>query len=172
MKRLLLWLFGAAQVRAEARDPRHELGKRGERRAAAHYAKLGYTIVARRWRSPRGEVDLVVERVASGGSRELVAVEVKTRHARRRDGLDDPVAETRSEQLARVERALISHPRARRRGGRGAPREPLLRVDLCTVLVRTDGEMELNVHLGRPFTAPERTRRTDADAEARRSARR
>jgi Holliday junction resolvase-like predicted endonuclease len=172
MKRFLEWLFGAAQVGTGARDPRHALGERGERCAEAHYSQRGYTTVARRWRSPRGEVDFLVERKPPGAPRELVAVEVKTRHARRRDGRDDPVAETRADQLARVERALLSHPRARRRRRLGDTREPLLRVDLCAVLVRPNGEFELRVHAGRPFAAPAPARRTAADSEARRSARR
>jgi putative endonuclease len=52
----------------------HELGKRGERRAAWFYRLRGYMIVARNARHFAGEVDLVVRRGST-----LVIVEVKAR---------------------------------------------------------------------------------------------
>ncbi|MBK9384150.1 MAG: YraN family protein [Planctomycetes bacterium] len=172
MKRLLSWLRGAERSSSANGDPRHELGRRGEELAAAHYRAEGYRILARRWRSACGEVDLVVERTARGQRRELAAVEVKTRRARRRDALDDPIAETRAAQLARVERALLSHPRARPRRLRDGARGPLLRVDLAAVLARTDGVLELRVSRGRPFELLGRRGRIPSQAEARRPERR
>jgi putative endonuclease len=175
MKRFFSWLRGARRAStssASSADPRHELGRRGEDLAAEHYLSEGYRILARRWRSPCGEVDLVVERAARGDRRELAAVEVKTRRARRRDALDDPIAETRATQLARVERALLSHPRARRRRLRDDPRGPLLRVDLVAVIARTDGVLELRVSRGRAFELLGRRGRIAAQAEAGRSERR
>src|ERR1700751_454209 len=62
------------------RTPRPErqvafrLGLSAETRAAALLLAKGYRIVARRWRSPVGEIDLVVRR-----GRLLVFVEVKAR---------------------------------------------------------------------------------------------
>lgn len=51
-----------------------DLGKAGEERAARYLASIGYDILARNWRCPEGEIDIV----ASRGSR-LAVVEVKTR---------------------------------------------------------------------------------------------
>ena len=53
---------------------RQPLGDRGERVAEAHLRKLGYTVVARNFRCPQGEIDLVA---VDRGT--IVFVEVKTR---------------------------------------------------------------------------------------------
>ncbi|MDE3229656.1 MAG: YraN family protein [Chloroflexota bacterium] len=50
------------------------IGKRGEDLAAAWLRRAGYTILARNWRRPCGELDLIVERDG-----EIIGVEVKTR---------------------------------------------------------------------------------------------
>ncbi|MEI7957489.1 MAG: YraN family protein [Verrucomicrobiota bacterium] len=56
-------------------DPRHALGHRGEQIAAKHLRRLGYKVLYRNYRAPKGgEVDLVCR---EGDT--LVFVEVKTR---------------------------------------------------------------------------------------------
>jgi putative endonuclease len=55
-----------------------ELGREGERLAAVHLAARGYRVVARGFRTRRGELDLVCRR----GNR-LLVVEVKTRRSDR-----------------------------------------------------------------------------------------
>jgi putative endonuclease len=68
------------------------LGRSGEDRAAAWYARHGYQIVERNWRSRTGEIDLVCAR-----DEVLVFCEVKTRCT---DRLGAPVeAVTRVKQL-------------------------------------------------------------------------
>jgi putative endonuclease len=57
-------------------DPRPDLGLHGEEEAFRHLTKLGYTILARRFRTRLGEIDLVAE---DGGT--LVFVEVKARRS-------------------------------------------------------------------------------------------
>lgn len=74
-------LDNAARVlgRGDARAPHLATGTRGEEAAYFHLRKLGYTIVARNWRSPkrRGEIDLI------GWHDEVLCfVEVKTRTSR------------------------------------------------------------------------------------------
>ncbi|MFK7918176.1 MAG: YraN family protein [Ilumatobacter sp.] len=53
-------------------------GRWGEELAATHYARLGYRIVERNWRSPTGELDLIVERNGL-----IVFSEVKARRSDR-----------------------------------------------------------------------------------------
>jgi putative endonuclease len=55
-------------------DLRHRLGRHGERLAAEHLARLGYTIVERNYRTRWGELDIV----AFDGTT-LAFCEVKTR---------------------------------------------------------------------------------------------
>lgn len=57
-------------------DSRVSLGKRGEDLACAELERLGYAIVARRFRTRVGEIDIVAR---DGGV--LVFVEVKTRRS-------------------------------------------------------------------------------------------
>ena len=53
---------------------RQRLGRAGEELAAEHLASLGYEVVARNFRTRRGEIDLVCRRRG-----EVSLVEVKTR---------------------------------------------------------------------------------------------
>lgn len=57
-------------------DRRHSLGLAGEEHAAAHFERLGFDVLARRYRTRHGEIDLVV-----ADEHLLVFVEVKTRRA-------------------------------------------------------------------------------------------
>ena len=57
-------------------DPRHHLGRAGERLAAEHFERLGFRVLARNHRTRFGELDLVLE-----GDGHLVFCEVKTRRA-------------------------------------------------------------------------------------------
>ncbi|BCJ34801.1 UPF0102 protein [Actinocatenispora thailandica] len=59
---------------------RAALGRFGERLAAAHLSGHGLTVLARNWRCPRGELDLVA---VDPGTATLVFCEVKTRRSER-----------------------------------------------------------------------------------------
>ena len=60
-------------------DERHTLGKLGEDLACAELTRRGYAILARRYRSRFGEIDIVSERNGT-----IVFVEVKARTTSRR----------------------------------------------------------------------------------------
>jgi putative endonuclease len=76
-------ILGTASSSQQARDSRtpdagrvaaFRLGLSAESRAAAYLVARGYRILARRWRSPFGEIDIVARRRQT-----LVFVEVKAR---------------------------------------------------------------------------------------------
>jgi putative endonuclease len=79
-------------------------GASGEREALFHLRKLGYTVVARRWRSPklRGDVDLI-----AWDGEWLCFVEVKTRSSRDLVTAEAAVDEEKQQMLRRMARAYL-----------------------------------------------------------------
>ena len=102
-------------------DPRHLLGHRAEEATAEWLGGLGWTILARRWRRPEGELDLVCRDPDSV----LVAVEVKLRSSPRAghplDGVD-------RRRIRRLRQALSSYA-----AGARVPTPAGLRVDVVAV---------------------------------------
>jgi putative endonuclease len=94
---------------ARRRDGRAEsehlaTGERGEREALFHLRRLGYTVVARRWKSAKlwGDVDLI------GWDGEwLCFVEVKTRSGRDAMPAEAAVDREKREMLRRMARAYL-----------------------------------------------------------------
>jgi len=79
-------------------------GERGEREALFHLRKLGYTVVARRWRSPKvwGDIDLI------GWDGEwLCFVEVKTRSGRDVMAAESAVDREKQDMLRKMARAYL-----------------------------------------------------------------
>src|SRR5215212_3660787 len=110
---------GAAQ---EPADPRHALGRLGERLAAEHLERLGYRIVARNHRTRFGELDIV-----AADDDTLVFCEVKTRRAGSGtpwDALDD----RKRKQVRSMGAAWLSETNER-------PRTAQLRFDAVGVIV-------------------------------------
>ena len=79
-------------------------GERGEREALFHLRKLGYTVVARRWRNPKlwGDIDLI------GWDGEwLCFVEVKTRSGRHAVAAESAVDRDKQDMLRKMARAYL-----------------------------------------------------------------
>ena len=79
-------------------------GERGEREALFHLRKLGYTVVARRWRNPKlwGDIDLI------GWDGEwLCFVEVKTRGGRDAMAAESAVDRDKQDMLRKMARAYL-----------------------------------------------------------------
>jgi putative endonuclease len=96
-----------------SKDSRHETGRHGEDLAAAYLAEHGFTLVARNWRTRRGELDIV----ARAGDC-LVLVEVRSRILAGRQGEagsdpppfglpEDSVTRGKQRQLAAMAAAYV-----------------------------------------------------------------
>jgi putative endonuclease len=96
--------------------------------ALAHLQRLGYRLLARNWRSARGEIDLIVR-----DARTIVFVEVK---CRRRGGLD-PLLAVNAVKRRRMRTAAV----AWLADDPDRPRAPELRFDAIAVVV--DGSERL-----------------------------
>ena len=96
-------------------------GLMGEERAAEFLDNCGHSVVARRWRSRTGELDLVTR-----DGDELVAVEVKTR---RGTGYGHPFEAVTEQKLRRLHKLLAEFAATQ-------PRWPAKRrVDVVSVLL-------------------------------------
>ncbi|MBI3450733.1 MAG: YraN family protein [Acidobacteria bacterium] len=76
-------------------DPRPELGLRGEEAAARHLERSGYAILARRFRTRLGEIDIIA---VKGDT--LVFVEVKTRTSASHGAPEESVTAAKQRRLA------------------------------------------------------------------------
>ena len=129
MHTLLQWLHrlldrGSSDRRARGRRA-DDTGRRGERVAARALRRRGYTIVARRWRTPAGEIDLLAT------IRGVVAiVEVKASRARSRAPLAARIDRTKRRRLLAAKRYVGALP---------AFRGQRVRIDLVFVTWHDDG---------------------------------
>lgn len=98
-----------------------ELGRAGEDRAAQHLRSLGYAVVARNWRVPVGELDIVALT-----DREVVVVEVKTRR-------DDRFGHPAEAVDARKRRRLWQLACAWRSANPALARDRCIRLDVIAV---------------------------------------
>jgi putative endonuclease len=116
---------------------RGDTGRRAESLAAAWLERSGFRIVARNWRRPEGELDLVAD---DGGT--CVFVEVRSRTG---DASGDPLETVTARKRARVIRA------ARLYLDSGAPPAAAYRFDVVGVTFSPDGGEPLVVHIPGAF---------------------
>ena len=119
-------------------DPRHSLGRLGERLAAEHFERLGYRIVARNHRTRFGELDLVAT-----DDDVLVFCEVKTRRAGSGDPWDS-LGDGKRRQVRSMGAAWLNEVKPR-------PRTSELRFDAVGVLIDRDGALVRLDHLEGAF---------------------
>ena len=116
---------------------RQIVGRRGEDCAAAYLERQGYAIIARNWRTRRGELDIVAR-----DGEWLVFVEVRARQGGRRPtgpilgAPEDSVTSTKQRQLAAmVEEYLFQ-----------APWDGPKRIDVVAVELAADGALQRLTH--------------------------
>jgi putative endonuclease len=106
------------------------LGKYGEDLAARHFVGAGFTVLARNWRCPAGEIDIV----ARDGN-VLVIAEVKTRRSTAYGTPAEAITRRKADKLRELAVLwLREHP-----GGGGA----IVRFDVVGVLLPTSGAAQL-----------------------------
>ena len=116
-------------------DQRHLLGMRAESATAAWLTRRGWVVLARRWRSTAGELDIV----ALDPDVVLVAVEVKLRSSGRAGG---PFDEMDRRRIRRQQAALLSFRDEVRPGAAS------LRIDLVALRPAAGGRWQLSHHSG------------------------
>ena len=92
----------------------HELGRKGEARAAQYLEDEGWVIVERNFRTTVGEIDVIAERIEACGNIErhtLAVVEVKTRRPRK--GLPPQLSVTAQKRktIVKVAKVFMRHIR-------------------------------------------------------------
>jgi putative endonuclease len=103
---------------------RGALGRAGEEAAAAAYEALGFHVVARNWRCPIGELDLVVHRRGV-----LVFCEVKARAGAVFGGGFEAVTRAKRARVRRLAEAFLQSER---------PPHASVRFDVASAYVRGD----------------------------------
>jgi putative endonuclease len=127
-----------------ATDHRRRHGQLGERIAAEHLARRGYTIVARNFRTRYGELDLVAV-----DDRSIVFCEVKTRVSGTRAGPAGPldaIGPRKRGQLRRMATQWLADTAHHVR-----PRPPALRFDAIGVMLTPGGRLLALEHLEDAF---------------------
>lgn len=136
---LLRWL--RERQRAAPQD-RRALGAAGEEAAAQHLRRQGYRIVARNYRCPLGEIDLVATRGPW-----QVFVEVKTRTSDRFGSPQESVTRAKGRKLA----ALAEHYRNTHPG----ESRPKWRIDVIAVDARPGERPRVLAHIESAVEEPE-----------------
>jgi putative endonuclease len=103
-----------------AADRRRGLGRLGERLAVQALAQAGMPILARNWRCPLGEIDIVAQE-----GDVLVVVEVKTRRGRQAGTPEQGVDARKQERLCALAQAYSEHI-----GWEGAVRIDVIGIEL------------------------------------------
>lgn len=116
---------------------RRSLGARGEDVVAARYRRAGFDIVARNWRCPEGELDVVA---SSDGRDVIVFCEVKTRASTRFGSGFEAVTPAKQRRLRRLAAQWLAE--SRQAGGPGYRR---VRFDVAAVTVTASGVLEVDV---------------------------
>lgn len=116
--------------------PTQVLGRRGEDKAVEFLEARGWRIIARNWRCPEGEIDIVA---AEPDGRTLVIVEVKSRSG---VGYGAPLETITYAKARRLRRLATLYVRA------AGLRPAVIRIDGVGVLWPRDADCELSYARG------------------------
>ena len=112
-------------------DPRRQLGKWGEERAAEFLQTTGYEIAERNWRCAAGELDLI-----AWDGECLAFIEVRTRRGRGHGTPEESVTPAKRAKLIELAQTyLLEHPEL----------EADWRIDVVAVEVRSTSPPRINL---------------------------
>jgi putative endonuclease len=115
-------------------NSRIRLGDSGERYAERRLHELGWDVIARKWRGPSGEVDLIADQGDL-----IVFIEVKTRRGEIRGRAEESVSPAKCGRLIRLGQEFIEeHPGYEAR---------FWRVDLIAITLNHAGRIERYAHI-------------------------
>ena len=129
-----MWPFRRGAKAARREQP---LGPRGEKLAARHLRRLGLKILARNYRCPAGEADIIALDRSTRADRDaetIVFVEVKARRSDRHVDPESAVNPKKRRQLARVAEYYLAHHPAE---------DYQVRFDVVAVIAAADGKPEI-----------------------------
>jgi len=115
-------------------DLRRKLGDFGEQAAAAHLAKRGYELLARKWRCAAGEIDLLMH-----DGPVLVFVEVRTRRGDRLGLAEESVGRAKQAKLIALAYAYLEST--------GAPHDLPWRIDVVALNIDQSGRVARLRHI-------------------------
>ena|SRR5664279_6445543 len=116
---------------------RQALGQRAEKLAADYLEQRGYTVLARNWRRPEGELDLVV-----GSEGLCIFVEVRSRTGTDRGHPLETVDARKRAQVVRAAKAYLNE---------GQSTAPVFRFDVVSVTFALDDSAPEIVHVEDAF---------------------
>ncbi|TWT40879.1 hypothetical protein RAS1_35640 [Phycisphaerae bacterium RAS1] len=126
----------AAQRNSRDADPRHVLGAQGEALAESHLRNLGYKLLARRFSTPVGEIDLVMRDAGA-----IVFVEVKSL---RSDRWSDPESRVTPAKQRKLQSAAEWYLNRHRLAARA------VRFDVVAAVIPENGDPQI-VHFPDAF---------------------
>ena len=115
-------------------DLRKQLGDFGEQAAAAYLIKRGYTLLARKWRCPSGEIDLLMRDGAT-----LVFVEVRTRRGDRLGMAEESVGRIKQAKLIALAYTYLE--------AAGTPEDAAWRIDVVALNIDRAGRIAQLHHI-------------------------
>jgi putative endonuclease len=115
-------------------DLRKNLGNFGEQAAAAYLIKRGYRLLARKWRCPTGEIDLLMHDGAT-----LVFVEVRTRRGDRLGMAEESVGRAKQAKLIALAYAYLE--------ATGARDDVAWRIDVVALYIDQNGRIAQLQHI-------------------------
>ena len=132
-----MWPFGRAREKESPDGGSAGLGRQGERLACGLLRKRGFKVLARNYRCPAGEADLIALDTSTRketGAETIVFVEVKTRTS---DRYAPPESAVNADKRRRMKRVARYYLASRKAAGFG------VRFDIVSVVVRTGRKPEV-----------------------------